>query len=138
MFNAIFVKGNVLGDTMYYGSGAGKLPTASAVVSDVVAAVKHIGENVRIDWAVEKQNVLDVKDVIVKALIRVNTENFDCAMAKAEEIFGKCQFVKLENKNDEFAVIVSNETEGSLKEKCDKLKSCDCVIELRNVIRMEG
>lgn len=138
VFNAIFVKGNVLGDTMYYGSGAGKLTTASAVVSDVVSAVKHIGENVRIDWAAEKQNVLDVKDVIVKALIRVNTENFDCAMAKAEEIFGKCQFVKLENKNDEFAVIVSNETEGSLKEKCDKLKACDCVIELRNVIRMEG
>ena len=36
VFNAIFVRGNMLGDAMFYGSGAGKLPTASAVVADVV------------------------------------------------------------------------------------------------------
>lgn len=40
VFNAIFVHGNVLGDAMFYGSGAGKLPTASAVVADVVEMAK--------------------------------------------------------------------------------------------------
>ena len=42
VFNAIFVHGNMLGDGMFYGSGAGKLPTASAVVGDMVAMAKHI------------------------------------------------------------------------------------------------
>ena len=41
VFNAIFIRGNTLGDSMYYGRGAGKLPTASAVVSDVIDCAKH-------------------------------------------------------------------------------------------------
>ncbi|MDE7061228.1 MAG: homoserine dehydrogenase, partial [Lachnospiraceae bacterium] len=50
VFNAILVRGNFLGDIMFYGKGAGKLPTASAVVSDVVDAVKHSGTNVMTIW----------------------------------------------------------------------------------------
>ena len=46
VFNAVFVRGNMLGDAMFYGSGAGKLPTASAVVADVVDAAKHLHRNV--------------------------------------------------------------------------------------------
>ena len=42
VFNAVFVHGNMLGDAMFYGSGAGKLPTASAVVGDIVDAAKHL------------------------------------------------------------------------------------------------
>ena len=41
MFNAVLVKGDMLGDVVFYGKGAGKLPTASAVVADVVDALKH-------------------------------------------------------------------------------------------------
>lgn len=42
VFNAVYVKGNMLDDTMYYGRGAGKLPTASAVVSDVIDCARHV------------------------------------------------------------------------------------------------
>ena len=49
VFNSIFVHGNVLGDAMFYGSGAGKLPTASAVVADVVDAAKHLNRNITDD-----------------------------------------------------------------------------------------
>ena len=51
VFNAIFVHGNVLGDAMFYGSGAGKLPTASAVVADVVDAAKHLNRNIMMNWS---------------------------------------------------------------------------------------
>lgn len=44
VFNGILVHGNTLGNTMYYGAGAGKLPTASAVVSDIIDCVKHLGK----------------------------------------------------------------------------------------------
>ena len=50
VFNGIFVHGNVLDDVMFYGRGAGKLPTASAVVSDVVDAVKHMHTNIMTIW----------------------------------------------------------------------------------------
>lgn len=60
VFNGIFVHGNVLGDAMFYGSGAGKLPTASAVVADVVDMVKHQNTNIYIDWKSEKIELLEI------------------------------------------------------------------------------
>ena len=51
VFNAVFVHGNVLGDAMFYGSGAGKLPTASAVVADVVDEAKHLHRNIMTNWS---------------------------------------------------------------------------------------
>lgn len=50
VFNGIIVKGEDLGDVMFYGRGAGKLPTANAVVADVVDAIKHKGVNIIIKW----------------------------------------------------------------------------------------
>ena len=51
VFNAIMVKGDAIGDVMFYGRGAGKLPTASAVVADVIDAAKHRDEKKRVFWA---------------------------------------------------------------------------------------
>ena len=51
MFNSIFVHGNMLGDAMFYGSGAGKLPTASAVVGDIVEEAKHLNRNLGVGWS---------------------------------------------------------------------------------------
>ena len=59
VFNAVFVHGNILGDGMFYGSGAGKLPTASAVVGDIVKIAKHIDKNVPIEWREEKLQLAD-------------------------------------------------------------------------------
>ena len=63
VFNAIFIHGNVLGDAMFYGSGAGKLPTASAVVADVVDCAKNKGRNIMMSWSEEKLNLLQIDDV---------------------------------------------------------------------------
>ena len=50
MFNGILVRGDALGDVMFYGRGAGSLPTASAVVSDVIDAVKHKNKHIMLGW----------------------------------------------------------------------------------------
>ena len=62
VLNGIYVHGNVLGDVMFFGAGAGKLPTASAVVSDVVDCVKHKGKNVMTIWSSVKQELGDTFD----------------------------------------------------------------------------
>ena len=50
VFNAVVVKGNATGEVMFYGRGAGKLPTASAVVADVMDAARHIKSRKRVEW----------------------------------------------------------------------------------------
>ena len=62
VFNAIFAKGNVLGDVMFYGSGAGKLPTASAVVADVVDAAKHLHRSIMTFWSSQKMELADISN----------------------------------------------------------------------------
>lgn len=88
VFNGIFVHGNVLGDAMFYGSGAGKLPTASAVVADVVDMVKHQHTNIYIDWSEEKMELVDYKDRQTKFFAR--TSSYPAAVLDA---FGHVNYV---------------------------------------------
>ena len=60
VFNAVFVTGNMLGDSMYYGRGAGKLPTASAVVSDVIDCARHQGKVIMCFWDKEEVKLADI------------------------------------------------------------------------------
>ena len=71
VFNAIFVHGNVLGDAMFYGSGAGKLPTASAVVADVVDEAKHLNRNIMTMWKEEKLQLEDKADSKRRFFVRI-------------------------------------------------------------------
>ena len=88
VFNGIFVHGNVLGDAMFYGSGAGKLPTASAVVADVVDMVKHKNTNIYIDWKPEKIELVDYKDSRNSFFVRTSSDR-----AAVENAFGKVTYV---------------------------------------------
>ncbi|MDY6245089.1 MAG: homoserine dehydrogenase, partial [Lachnospiraceae bacterium] len=88
VFNGIFVRGNVLGDAMFYGSGAGKLPTASAVVADVVDMVKHKNTNIYINWKPEKLEIVDYKDSRNSFFVRTSSDKE--AVAKA---FGEVTYV---------------------------------------------
>ena len=72
VFNAIFIHGNVLGDAMFYGSGAGKLPTASAVVSDVVDCAKHLHRNVMVNWSSSRLELMNIDEVANRFFVRVS------------------------------------------------------------------
>ena len=72
VFNAIFIRGNTLGDSMYYGRGAGKLPTASAVVSDVIDCAKHGRKHIICIWEEEKLSLKSVDDASRKFFVRVS------------------------------------------------------------------
>ncbi|MBE7021888.1 MAG: homoserine dehydrogenase [Ruminococcaceae bacterium] len=73
VFNAILVKGDSIGDVMFYGQGAGKLPTASAVVADVIDAAKHIHTNKLITWKEVKENfMVDPDTVVARFFVKAN------------------------------------------------------------------
>lgn len=89
VFNGISVTGNMLGDVMFYGAGAGKLPTASAVAADVVAAVKHQGENVSITWSAQKLEITPMDEMENRFFVRVAESEKD----KVSEVFGGVQMI---------------------------------------------
>lgn len=115
VFNGIFVHGNVLGDAMFYGSGAGKLPTASAVVADVVDMVKHQHTNIFIDWSEEKMELLDYKDS--KAEFFVRTSSYPAAVLDA---FGHVNYVDADVEG-ETAFTTELMTEGEFEERVSKI-----------------
>jgi homoserine dehydrogenase len=89
VFNAICVTGNMLGDVMFYGKGAGKEATASAVVSDVVDAVKHMNVNVMTIWEDEKQVVSPMDEMENRFFVRIGAAEKE----KAEAAFENPEFV---------------------------------------------
>lgn len=119
VFNAIYVKGNVIGDVMFYGKGAGKLPTASAVVADIVDVVKHLERNIISFWSTEKMTLMNEKDIPTKYFIRINKDKD--ILSNVEQIFGSVQTVQLEDYNEEIGFITDKATEGKLKNKIEQL-----------------
>lgn len=114
VFNAILVKGNTLGETMYYGKGAGKLPTASAVVSDVIDCAKHVGKNIFCFWDPEKLQLAGIEDAKRRFFVRVEGSD----KAKAEAAFGKVSFLDA-GFSDEMGFITEVMSEKEYKEKAE-------------------
>ncbi len=124
VFNAIFVHGNVLGDAMFYGSGAGKLPTASAVVADVVDAAKHLHTNVMPGWSSKKLNLMDRKQVESRFFVRLQGEAAD-KLDQVQKLFGPVTLVQAEGLSGEFGVV----TEAMSEEAYEKAAaSCQDVL----------
>ena len=119
VFNSIFVKGNMLGDSMFYGSGAGKLPTASAVVGDIVDAAKNPNRSVMATWDAEKLELEDKADTIKKYFVRIKGAVADLK-AQLEAAFGQITVVTLENKNDEFGFVTEEMSEGAYEVQAAK------------------
>ena len=124
VFNGIFVHGNVVDDIMFYGRGAGKLPTASAVVSDVVDEVKHMGKNIMASWDAEPLPIGDFRDAVNRFFVRVSADSI--TKEEVQKLFGDVTYVTAEGIDGELAFITSAMTEGSFADaiaKIDKIYS---------------
>jgi homoserine dehydrogenase len=122
VFNGIFVRGNVIGDVMFYGSGAGKLPTASAVVADVVDAAKHIGTNIMTLWSSKKLELSDIKHATHRFFVRVNANDEQTRELIALE-FGQVEVVKVPDIKEEYAFITMPMSEETYHQKADKINN---------------
>lgn len=73
VFNAVKVEGNMLGASMFYGSGAGKLPTASAVAGDMVDAARHLGKIITLFWSPEKLTLAPMEESSKRFFVRMKS-----------------------------------------------------------------
>lgn len=115
-FNGIMVRGDCTGDVVFYGKGAGKLPTASAVVADIVDCCKHLKTRKYLYWTDgDSKNILPAQESVNAMYVRV--KGLDIA-TKAEKIFGGVSIIeKADSADDETAFVTSEITLGEFNEK---------------------
>ena len=137
VFNAILLQGNMLGDVMFYGKGAGKLPTASAVVSDIVEAVNHKNINLGIGWSAEKQELMNIDEVETRKFVRIEYNDKEKAKADVKSVFGVDEVIEFFGLDGEFAFVTDKAKEKELNDKLNELLNCDGVVGILNTIRVE-
>ena len=115
VFNAVLVHGNMVDDVMFYGKGAGKLPTASAVVSDVVECAKHPGVFAESNWKNEEAVLGGFEASKKQFFVRVGAE----LKREAEAAFENVTEVNV-GFYDEFAFVTEVLSEADFARKCEK------------------
>ena len=116
VFNAVCVHGNMLGDSRYYGRGAGKLPTASAVVSDVVDCARHIGKVIMCFWDSEDVALTGIDEASRRFFVRVPLEQ----ESKALQVFESVSVIEA-NVPGEFGFITDVMTEKEFNRKAEEV-----------------
>ena len=117
VFNAICVRGNMLGDSMYYGRGAGKLPTASAVVADVVDCARNQGKTLPCLWDVEEAVLSDIGEVERSFFMRVKADDLDAVQAA----FPGGEVIMVDGRTEDKGYVTAALKEKEFAAKCEAL-----------------
>jgi len=147
-FNAVFIKGNAVGDLMLYGRGAGELPTGSAVVGDIISVLRNEreGSNISLSHYTKKQ-ISSMDKVEAEYYIRISAYDFPGILGKIATVLGEnnvsiSSFVQKPRPKDvEFAtiVIVTHKTlEGNVDNSLKRINELKEVGKIENLIRIEN
>ena len=146
VFNSIFVHGNMLGDAMFYGRGAGELPTASAIVGDVLDVVRNMeyGCTGRIGCGCYRETqVKSIADVKNKFFLRMQVTNQPGVLASIANVFGKHKVSieriiqkDVEKEKAELVIVTEYVKEGYLQEALDELMQMPILEEISSKIRV--
>lgn len=145
-FNAVFVCGDAVGDTMFYGRGAGELPTASAVVGDVFEVARNIrlGCTGRIGCSCYKKlPIKKMTDTYGRYFMRMQVEDRPGVLAAVTSVFGNNtvsieQFIQKRKKSDwaEIVVITEEVLERNFDDALTVLKTMSMIREISSIIRV--
>ncbi|GAB6167858.1 homoserine dehydrogenase [Clostridium carnis] len=150
-FNAVFIRGNAVGDLMFYGRGAGDLPTGSAVVSDIVSILRN---NMDIENLVPvlknnlwNKEIKSINDIESKYYIRITVEDKIGVLGEVTSLFGEKNVSLLsviqrgrdkEHDKKVTLVLVTHYTnEGNIREALKEIYKLDSIYKVNNIIRME-
>ncbi|GFP78420.1 homoserine dehydrogenase [Clostridium fungisolvens] len=146
-FNAIFIKGNAVGDLMLYGRGAGELPTGSAVVGDIISVLRNDGDRASIITSrYEDKEIAPMDNIGAKYYLRITVKDMPGVLGEIATIFGQEQvsiasFIQKARREDRglvSIVIVTHDTlEGRINKSLEKINDLDIIKKVENVIRIE-
>ena len=150
-FNAVFINGNAVGDMMFYGRGAGSLPTGSAVVSDIIWILRNNVEVENMQPVVKnnlwEMNIKDLKDIESRYYLRITVSDKPGVLGQITTIFGANKVslksviqkgVKQEENIDVTLVLITHSTtEGLIMDSIERLYDLKTVKSIDNIIRIE-
>lgn len=132
VFNAIMVRGDEVGDVMFYGRGAGKFPTASAVVADIIDCAKHLKARKYLYWEDGSEDyVVDAENSITRLFARLKTTDIKSAVKEIETKLNNASYIINEDKS-EIALLTENDIEKTLYKQINSI-NCE-VIKILHVI----
>ncbi|MBB6281825.1 homoserine dehydrogenase [Geobacillus subterraneus] len=148
-YNAVYVYGEAVGETMFYGPGAGSLPTATAVVSDLVAVMKNMRLGVNGHYAVAPQYEKQLKaptEIFSKYFLRIHVKDQVGAFAKITTLFSKRgvsfeKILQLPLKEDglaEIVIVTHNASQQDYEEILQQLGDLEIVERVQSSYRVEG
>jgi len=144
-FNAVFIHGDAVDDAMFYGRGAGEMPTASAVVGDVIDVARDLAYDCtgRISCTCYRQiPVKDFGEIENKFFLRMQVKNRPGVLAQIAQVFGghKVSIARVVQKNvhsekAELVIVTEKVKERHMKDATEELKNMDSIYEISSVIR---
>ena len=144
-FNAVFIHGDAVDDAMFYGRGAGEMPTASAVAGDVIDVARDLAYDCtgRISCTCYRQiPVKDFGEVQNKFFLRMQVKNRPGVLAQIAQVFGghKVSIARVVQKNAhsdraELVIVTEKVKERHMKDAIGELKQMESIYEISSVIR---
>ena len=132
VFNAVMVTGDQTGEVVFYGKGAGKEATASAVVADIIDCIKHIDARKYLFWSDGEKDYVEKDNKKHKFLVRIKSDDFAALTETFSKVFSlNTDFIKNEY-SKEIAFITEEDFEDNIKEKLEAFKGCE--IKLLNIL----
>ncbi len=126
VFNAIMVTGDAVGDVMFYGKGAGKLPTASAVVADVIDCAKHLNARKYLEWEDGSSDYVVTPDEMTRLYVYIQSDNYDMLCDQFTTLFSDNTWHIKNDYKKEIAFITDLDYTSALMEKINSIK-CDTI-----------
>ncbi|WP_018247456.1 homoserine dehydrogenase [Orenia marismortui] len=148
VFNAIFIEGDAIGEAMFYGPGAGQMPTGSAIVGDVIAAARNInyGAQGRIACTCfDQKEVKNREEVESSFYIRLDVIDKPGVLGEVTGLLGNnqvsiesvIQHGRSDNSTVPLVLVTHQIKEGNLQKALEKIKSLEDVKEIASLIRVE-
>lgn len=135
VFNAILVRGDAVGDVVFYGRGAGKLPTASAVVADVIDCAQHLEKRKDFGWESGTPDyVIDYNEIETAVFVRAKAQDRKTAAETIDSAFSGVKFIEKAGADEgEIAFVTPVLKEGRIEEILNSLGSVDILSKIRIV-----
>lgn len=148
VFNAVYVVGDAVGEAMFFGRGAGSLPTGSAVVGDIMQVARNMetGAHARLNCTCFRDLAIKPEAEFISAYyIRLQVKDEPRVLASLANMFAECgiSFASIiqkpkPQKEAELVLVTHPCTEGQLRQSVEYLKIYAKVLAISNIIRVEG
>ncbi len=123
VFNAVVVTGDATGDVMFYGKGAGKMPTASAVVADVIDCAKHLNTRKYLDWADGEDGYVITPNEKIRLYVYMQSDDYNSLKKQFETTFSNNTWHIKNDFKKEIAFITDEDFEDVLIEKINSISA---------------